>query len=34
MFSVSTNMNSVNTNGKNFMPSVPAVLRMVVATNS
>ena len=29
-----TNMNSVNTNGKNFMPSVPAVLRTVLATNS
>ena len=27
-------MNSVNTNGKNFMPSVPAELRTVLATNS
>ena len=26
MFNVNTNMNSVNTNGKNFIPSVPAVL--------
>ena len=34
MFSVSTNMKIVNTKGKNFMPSVPAVPRMVVATNS
>ena len=29
MFSVSMNMNSVKTNGKNFIPSVPAVERMV-----
>src|SRR5580704_17909332 len=29
-----TNMNSVNTNGKNFIPSVPAELRTVLATNS
>ena len=27
-------MNSVNTKGKNFMPSVPAELRTVLATNS
>ena len=30
----STNMNSVNTKGKNFIPSVPAELRTVLATNS
>src|SRR5208282_4574629 len=29
-----TNMNSVNTKGKNFIPSVPAELRTVLATNS
>jgi hypothetical protein len=34
MFTVRMNMNSVNTKGKNFMPSEPAVLRTVVATNS
>ncbi len=34
MFSVSTNMKIENTKGKNFMPSEPAVLRTVVATNS
>ena len=34
MFSVRMNMKSENTNGKNFMPSWPAVLRTVVATNS
>ena len=28
------NMNSENTSGKNFMPSEPALLRMVLATNS
>ena len=30
----STNMNSVNTKGKNFMPSLPVVERTVWATNS
>ncbi len=30
-FSTRMNMNSENTSGKNFMPSVPAVLRRVVA---
>ena len=30
----STNMNSVNTKGKNFIPSLPAELRIVLATNS
>ena len=34
MFKARMNMNSVNTNGKNCMPSVPAVLRIVLATNS
>ena len=34
MFSDRMNMNSENTKGKNFMPSVPAVERSVVATNS
>ncbi len=33
-FTVRMNMNSVNTKGKNFMPSAPAVERTVVATNS
>src|SRR5712691_615021 len=33
-FSTRMNMNSENTSGKNFMPSVPAVLRSVFATNS
>ncbi len=28
------NMNSENTSGKNFMPSEPAVLLIVLATNS
>ena len=28
------NMNSENISGKNFMPSEPAVLRIVLATNS
>ena len=31
---ISTNMNSENTNGKNFMPSVPALSRNMSATNS
>ncbi len=34
MFTVRMNMNSVNTKGKNLMPSEPAVERTVVATNS
>ena len=34
MLANSTNMKSVNTKGKNFIPSVPAVLRTVLATNS
>ena len=34
MLANKTNMNSVNTNGKNFIPSVPAELRTVLATNS
>ena len=29
-----TNMNSVNTKGKNFIPSLPAELRSMLATNS
>ena len=29
-----TNMNSVNTKGKNFMPSLPVELRSMLATNS
>ena len=33
-FSTRMNMNSENTSGKNCMPSVPALLRSVVATNS
>ena len=28
------NMNSENTSGKNFIPSLPAVLLIVLATNS
>ena len=34
MFSVSTNMKSVKTKGKNFIPSAPALERTVAATNS
>ena len=34
MFAIRMNMNSENTSGKNFIPSLPAVLRIVVATNS
>jgi len=34
MFETMTNMNSENTSGKNFMPSEPALLLMVLATNS
>ena len=34
MFATRMNMNSENTSGKNFIPSLPAVLRIVVATNS
>ena len=34
MFATRMNMNSVNTSGKNFMPSLPAVLLIVSATNS
>src|ERR1700732_3205563 len=34
MLANSTNMNSVNTKGKNFIPSLPAELRTVLATNS
>ena len=30
----STNMNSVNTKGKNFIPASPVELRSVLATNS
>ena len=33
-FTVRMNMNSENTSGKNFIPSVPAVLRRVWETNS
>ena len=33
-FSTRMNMNSENTSGKNFIPSVPALLRSVFATNS
>ncbi len=33
-FTVRMNMNSENTSGKNFMPSGPAVLCSVLATNS
>ncbi len=34
MLANSTNMNSVNTKGKNLIPSLPAELRTVLATNS
>ena len=34
MFANSMNMNSENTSGKNFMPSLPAVLCIMLATNS
>ena len=34
MLSASTNMNSVNTNGKYFMPAVPTLSRTILATNS
>ena len=34
MFAIRMNMNSVKTSGKNFMPAVPAVLCMLLATNS
>ena len=34
MFAIRMNMNSENTSGKNLIPSLPAVLRIVVATNS
>ena len=34
MFETMTNMNSENTSGKNFMPSEPALLLMLLATNS
>ncbi len=34
MFSTSTNMKSVNTNGKYFIPSVPTLSRTMPATNS
>ena len=34
MLATSTNMNSENTNGKNFIPSLPAELRTMLATNS
>ena len=34
MFATRMNMNSENTSGKNFIPSLPAVLLIVVATNS
>ena len=33
-FEMQMNMNSENTSGKNFMPSEPAVLLIVLATNS
>ena len=33
-FATRMNMNSENTSGKNFMPSWPAVLRTMLATNS
>jgi hypothetical protein len=33
-FETAMNMNSENISGKNFMPSEPAVLLMVFATNS
>ena len=34
MFDTVTNMNSENTSGKNFIPSLPALARMVEAMNS
>ena len=34
MFTIRMNMNIENTSGKNFIPSLPAVLRIVVAMNS
>ena len=34
MLANSTNMNRVNTKGKNFIPSLPAELRNMLATNS
>ena len=34
MFSVSTNMKSVNTKGKYFIPAVPTLSRTMLATNS
>ena len=34
MFTARMNMNSVNTSGKNFIPSLPALERSVLATNS
>ena len=34
MFTVRMNMKIVNTSGKNLIPSLPAVLRIVVAMNS
>ena len=33
-FETQMNMNSEKISGKNFMPSEPAVLRIVLATNS
>jgi len=33
-FETQMNMNSENTSGKNFMPSEPALLRSMLATNS
>ena len=33
-FTARMNMNSENTSGKNFIPSGPALLRKVEATNS
>ena len=33
-FRNSTNMNSENTKGKNFIPSLPALSRSMLATNS
>ena len=34
MLATSTNMNSEKTNGKNFIPALPADSRKVEATNS
>ena len=34
MFATKMNMKSEKTSGKNFMPSLPAVVRIVLATNS